>query len=94
MTPPKKKKTKTKTKTKLKLWRLPNIAISICEERMLSLWLIYIGEKKKTLGGNFGQRIWNIVRCFWEHPWRTSWGTLLRTYGIYTRKKKFHPHPN
>jgi hypothetical protein len=43
-------------KKKLKLWRLPNIAISICEERMPSLWFIYIGEKGKTLGKGYGTK--------------------------------------
>jgi hypothetical protein len=49
-TPPKKKNQRT-----LKLWRLPKIAISKCEERMPSLWFIYIGEKGKTLGETLGK---------------------------------------
>jgi hypothetical protein len=48
-------KKKKKKEKNLKLWRLTNIAISIYEERMPSLWFIYIGEKGKTWGETLGK---------------------------------------
>jgi hypothetical protein len=69
------------TKNKLKLNKLPKITIVIwgwCASPLAHLY--------RWKGENFGQKIWDKVRRYWEHPWKTHWelgehhGNNLRTW--------------
>jgi hypothetical protein len=48
-------------------------------------------------GGNFGQRIWDKVRCYWEHIENSRNPLRIWKHDGNTRIKKFHlqtpPHP-
>jgi hypothetical protein len=87
---------------KLKFGRLPKMMVSF-EDQVPLLWLIYLGEKGRCKGKNFGQRIWDKVKCYWEHPWETHWelgehqwenrGTGWE-YDENTRILKFRPLPH
>ncbi len=47
----------------MKLGRLFQITIPMSFLAHLYMWK----------GENFGQRIWDKVRCYWEHPMKTHW---------------------
>jgi len=78
---------------KLKLGSLPKITVSI-EDQVPPLWLIYLGEKGRCEGKNFGQRIWES-----EVLLGTPFGNTLGTWGTgwehdeNTRIQKSTPHP-
>jgi hypothetical protein len=56
-------------KIKLKVWRLPQNRRFYGKMECLPPWRTHIGEKGRTLGKTFG----NKMRCYWEHPWGTHW---------------------
>jgi len=55
-------------KKKKKLWRIPKIATFMWGWSAFLLAPLYRWEEE-----NFGQRIWEKVSCYWEHPSRTHW---------------------
>jgi hypothetical protein len=85
----------------MKLWRLPKIAISmwgwsvsLALSLSLSLSLTHTHTHTWVKGKNFGQRIWDKVNWYWEHPWEIHWEPKQHhwEYDRNTRILKIHPH--
>jgi hypothetical protein len=57
------------TSSKKKLGRLPKNSNFYVRMECLPLWRTCIGDKVE----NFGQKTWDRVSCYWEHPRGTHW---------------------
>jgi hypothetical protein len=50
-----------------------------------------LAHLSRSEGENFGQRIWDKVRCYWEHPWGTHWEQKKHITEHIGNKKKIPP---